>query len=249
MKIIDRGQGPGVYPVRIRYAVAGTVEPRTRAVCFPIRSAGLRDSPAALGKRHRDSRCRSCRLGVGGAGGSVCFDAGADFRRSSSRRSTRGICRTANRPSLVDAAALFEAARAQSDQSLGSLATKVKTIHSWDDLVLPRVDAATSERNYRGDSTSACGVFRVGIRKTHRRRPGSQNSLFRGFGNRQNDDRGSDRRGSGPGSLQNRSLRHRQQIHRRDREKSRSHFSRRAVRATRSCSSMKPMRSSANAPK
>ena len=34
---------------------------------------------------------------------------------------------------------LFEAARAQSDQSLGHLAPKVKTIHTWDDLVLPRV--------------------------------------------------------------------------------------------------------------
>lgn len=34
--------------------------------------------------------------------------------------------------------ALFEAARAQSDQSLGSLATKVKNIHSWGDLILPR---------------------------------------------------------------------------------------------------------------
>jgi len=36
------------------------------------------------------------------------------------------------------ASTLFEAARAQSDQSLGSLATKVKTRHGWDDLVLPR---------------------------------------------------------------------------------------------------------------
>ncbi len=34
--------------------------------------------------------------------------------------------------------ALFEAARAQSDQSLGSLAKKVKTMHTWDDLILPR---------------------------------------------------------------------------------------------------------------
>src|SRR6266536_551377 len=34
---------------------------------------------------------------------------------------------------------LFEAARAQSDQSLGSLALKVKTIHSWDSLILPRL--------------------------------------------------------------------------------------------------------------
>jgi hypothetical protein len=36
------------------------------------------------------------------------------------------------------ASTLFEAARAQSDQSLGSLASKVKTRHGWDDLVLPR---------------------------------------------------------------------------------------------------------------
>lgn len=33
--------------------------------------------------------------------------------------------------------ALFEAARAQSDQSLGNLAAKVATIHTWNDLVLP----------------------------------------------------------------------------------------------------------------
>ncbi len=33
--------------------------------------------------------------------------------------------------------ALSEAARAQSDQSLGSLAVKVNTIYTWDDLVLP----------------------------------------------------------------------------------------------------------------
>jgi ATP-dependent 26S proteasome regulatory subunit len=34
---------------------------------------------------------------------------------------------------------LSEAARAQSDQSLGSLAVKVNTIYSWDDLVLPSI--------------------------------------------------------------------------------------------------------------
>lgn len=39
----------------------------------------------------------------------------------------------------ADASMLFEAARAQSDQSLGNLAVKVKTIHSWDDLILPRL--------------------------------------------------------------------------------------------------------------
>jgi SpoVK/Ycf46/Vps4 family AAA+-type ATPase len=39
----------------------------------------------------------------------------------------------------ADAAALFAAARAQSDRSLGSLALKVKSIHTWEDLVLPRL--------------------------------------------------------------------------------------------------------------
>lgn len=39
----------------------------------------------------------------------------------------------------VNARSLFAAARSQSDQSLGSLAVKVRTIHQWEDLVLPAV--------------------------------------------------------------------------------------------------------------
>ena len=63
----------------------------------------------------------------------------------------------------IDAAKLFEAARAQSDQSLGSLAVKVKTIHSWDDLVLPRLTLAASQGDRRGDPPSPHRLFRVGI--------------------------------------------------------------------------------------
>jgi ATP-dependent 26S proteasome regulatory subunit len=37
----------------------------------------------------------------------------------------------------LDSMTLFEAARAQSDRSLGALAVKVKPIHCWDDLILP----------------------------------------------------------------------------------------------------------------
>ena len=37
----------------------------------------------------------------------------------------------------LDPASLFEAARAQSDHSLGNLAVKVKTIHAWEDLIVP----------------------------------------------------------------------------------------------------------------
>jgi len=39
----------------------------------------------------------------------------------------------------LNSASLFEAARAQSDQSLGNLAVKAPAIHAWEDLVLPRV--------------------------------------------------------------------------------------------------------------
>src|SRR5262249_40993432 len=39
----------------------------------------------------------------------------------------------------IDASMLFEAARGQSDQNLGTLAIKVKTIHCWSDLILPRL--------------------------------------------------------------------------------------------------------------
>jgi ATP-dependent 26S proteasome regulatory subunit len=40
---------------------------------------------------------------------------------------------------LLDAAAFFAAARLQSDHSLGMLAVKVKTMHTWEDVILPRL--------------------------------------------------------------------------------------------------------------
>lgn len=46
----------------------------------------------------------------------------------------------ADRP-LLSSASLFAAARAQSDQNLGNLAVKVMMIHTWADLILPRVTA------------------------------------------------------------------------------------------------------------
>jgi len=38
----------------------------------------------------------------------------------------------------LDSQVLFAAARTQSDQNLGHLAVKVNTVHTWDDLILPR---------------------------------------------------------------------------------------------------------------
>ena len=66
-------------------------------------------------------------------------------------------------PSCVDAAALFDAARSQSDQSLGNLAVKVRTIHSWEHLVLPRPTLQRVREITCCDSKSPAGVFRVGI--------------------------------------------------------------------------------------
>ena len=44
-----------------------------------------------------------------------------------------------NRLPSIDATGLFEAARAQSDHSLGNLAVKVRAIHHWEDLILLRL--------------------------------------------------------------------------------------------------------------
>src|ERR1700752_281736 len=44
-----------------------------------------------------------------------------------------------NRADTPDTAVLFAAARSQSDQSLGNLALKVSSVHTWADLVLPRL--------------------------------------------------------------------------------------------------------------
>ena len=164
VKILTQAKRPDVYAVRIRYAVAGTAERATARSAFQFDLPDYRDALAAVGKRRCDSRCRRCRIGVGSAGGSVCFDSRADFRRRSSRRSIRSMWRiTTTIAVLIEAARSSKRPARNRIKAWAVLATKVKTIHSWDDLVLPRLDLAASERDYCGDSTSPCGVFRVGI--------------------------------------------------------------------------------------
>ncbi len=51
----------------------------------------------------------------------------------------QALNRDSNSDHASDAAALFAAARSQSDQSLGNLALKVRSVHTWEDLVLPRL--------------------------------------------------------------------------------------------------------------
>jgi AAA+ superfamily predicted ATPase len=63
-----------------------------------------------------------------------CAAAAADDRRALKPDSV-----DANSVDSPDAAALFAAARSQSDQSLGNLALKVRLRQTWEDLILPRL--------------------------------------------------------------------------------------------------------------
>jgi ATP-dependent 26S proteasome regulatory subunit len=63
-----------------------------------------------------------------------CAAAAADDRRALKPDSV-----DANSVDSPDAAALFAAARSQSDQSLGNLALKVRSRQTWEDLILPRI--------------------------------------------------------------------------------------------------------------
>ena len=124
--------------MRSRYGVAGTVGWTTRDL-FPVRPSRLRNPLATLGKRHRDQSMQTLR-------GSE-LEALADRFALNPGQISAAVAAAIDAQSFsdLDANAVdtlprsFDAARAQSDQSLGSLAVKVKTIHSWDDLILPRL--------------------------------------------------------------------------------------------------------------
>jgi SpoVK/Ycf46/Vps4 family AAA+-type ATPase len=62
----------------------------------------------------------------------------AQIAAAAAAAASAGIQPDGPTPSCIHAAALFDAARSQSDQTLGNLAVKARTTHSWEDLVLPR---------------------------------------------------------------------------------------------------------------
>ena len=126
MKLLTQAKGP-VFILANPLRRGGNCWATQRAVCFrfdlPDYATRLRLWENAVATVDAED----CRRGVGGAGGSVCFDPGADFRRRSSRQCNSQYLSDRESSVALDAATLFDAARAQSDQSLGSLATKVKT--------------------------------------------------------------------------------------------------------------------------
>ena len=247
---IDPGQSPGVYRLRIR--------PRRGANCWPtsglfVSSSSCRTMPLACGSGKTPSPtvdARSCRPGVGGAGGSVCFDAGADFRRGAVGGRLAAICRTAR----SSAARRCGGALRCGARSIGSEPGQSRR-QSKDDSQLGRFGSAARRRLQRVKEIAAAIRHRHvvysewGFDKRIAAGLGLKILFSGASGTGKTMTAGVIAGRAGSRSLQNRSFRHRQQIHRRDREKSRSHLSRRAVAATRSCSSTKPTRSSANAPK
>src|SRR5262249_21969440 len=59
------------------------------------------------------------------------------IENAAARVAQRKLLEPSQRLDGNDEALWFEAAREQSDQSLGELAAKVRTLHTWKDLVLP----------------------------------------------------------------------------------------------------------------
>ena len=144
---------------------------------------------------------------------------------------------------------LAAASREQAQHELSTLAVKIAPAHRWPDLVLP--DPAQDQL------VELCGHIR------------NESLVFDqwGFGARLTYGRGVSALFSGPPGtgktmaaeviaselqldlFQDRPLRGGQQVHRRDREEPRRIFDAGRGRATRSCSSTRPMRCSASAPR
>ena len=140
------------------------------------------------------------------------------------------------------------ACRAQSSPKLGALAQKIEPKYTWNEIALPHDNLAQlkelGEQARRRHQVYGEWGFEPQLS------PGKGlNALFAGPPGTGRRWRRSDRPRAGAGSLQDRPVAVRQQIHRRNREEPRSDLPRRCATPTRSCSSTKPMRCSANAPR
>ena len=121
-----------------------------------------------------------------------------------------------------------------------------------DDLGRSRLAARRNEtaaRNRRPGPATKQGLRRLGIRAEDEPRLWHQRPLCRRQRLRQNHGGGSHRERAAPESVSDRSLRRREQIHRRDREKPAPSLRRGGGRRARSCFSTRPTRSSASAAK
>ena len=146
-------------------------------------------------------------------------------------------------------AAFASACREQSNQKLRELAVKVEPHYGWDDLVLPERPARSPPRDLQPGAAPVPGVRNVGLRRKAESRQGPERAVHRPARHRQDDGRRSAGARPGTGSLQGRSVGRGQQVHRRDRERTFRASSTKPRPATPFCSSTRPTRCSASAPR
>ena len=140
--------------------------------------------------------------------------------------------------------------RSSPTSELGELAVKIEPRCGWDDLVLPDDQLAQLQRDLQPGPAPAPGLRRLGLRREAEPRQGTQRAVHRAAGHRQDHGRrGASRSELRARPVQDRSVRRGQQVHRRDREEPGAHLRRRPRPATRSCSSTRPTRCSASAPR
>ena len=149
----------------------------------------------------------------------------------------------------LDADGVWSAARRQPEHALDRLAALVRPAFSLDDLVLPDEAHAKLRELAAHVALQHVVLDGWGFRRRLPRGQGRDRAVLRPAGHREDHGRRGPRRGAAPGPLPDRPLRGRLQVGRRDREEPGRRLRRGRARAARCCSSTRPTRSSASAPR
>ena len=152
-------------------------------------------------------------------------------------------------PAGVGTADLYEASRLQSNQKLSTLARKIVPKYTWSDIVLPRDHVERLQEICNHVKYRERVLRRLGLRSEAVAGQGAERAVRRPVRHRQDHGGRGHRRRAGPRPVQDRPLGGGQQVHRRDREEPRRGSSPRPRTPTRSCSSTRPTRCSASAPR
>ena len=145
--------------------------------------------------------------------------------------------------------ALWQACREQTGAALDDLARRIDAGYGWDDIVV--ADDVRAQLRELADQVEQRGrVYEaLGLRRPARARPRHHRAVRRPERHRQDDGRRDPRARTSARPLPDRPRRRRQQVHRRDGEEPARACSTRPSAAARSCSSTRPTRCSARAPR
>ena len=130
---------------------------------------------------------------------------------------------------------------------LEHLARRIRPTRDWDDIVLSDDRMELLQSIVDALPIRGSGLRRVGVLGDAVARAGR--AVLRPVGHRQDDGRRDHRRRARPRPVQARPVGGREQVHRRDREEPRAGLRRRRAPATWCCSSTRPTRCSASAPR